>query len=99
MEAPRLRFWHWYSFNLGDYGEVQVRVVGEAWPEEEGIPRFTSTSGGWTSPLVDLSEYVGQQVEIGFLFHSTDVPGGGPDVSTGWYVDDLSIVSGSMVRM
>ena len=31
-QNPRLRFWHWYSFNGGpDYGEVRIQVGTNGW--------------------------------------------------------------------
>ncbi|MCP3683712.1 MAG: hypothetical protein GY861_13595, partial [bacterium] len=47
---PRLRFWNWYHFNYGDWGKVQVQVVGDTiWQTlEDGYYGYGS-SGGYYS--------------------------------------------------
>lgn len=92
-ESPRLRFWHWYSFSSLDYGEVQLRVVGGEWKTVS--ERYASTGCGiWSRAYVDLSAFAGETVELAFLFHSRlDWPD--PDVSSGWYLDELRVVTGS----
>jgi hypothetical protein len=100
---PRLRFWHWYRFNGGDFGQVQIKVGTNSWHSLS--TDYTSTSGGvWSQPQVLLSAYAGQSVQIGFYFHSQ-----GTfcctywDVDSGWYVDevrlqhDLSLLAGSTI--
>ncbi len=95
-ETPRLRFWHWYSFAGGDYGQVQVRPEGGNW--EILSSEYTNTSSNaWSFPLLDLSGYAGQTVQIGFFFHSENAGGGFEEVSSGWYVDDVEIVTGDLV--
>ena len=99
--SPRLRFWHWYSFNRGDKGEVQIKVGAGAWVTIS--PTYTTTGGGvWTRPSIDLSAYIGQTVQVGFLFTSIDVSDGSgivnqPETSAGWYIDDVAVVSGSII--
>jgi len=97
-QNPRLRFWHWYSFNLGDYGQVQISTNrGMTWSSISSA--YTSTSSGvWTYPSIDLSDYAGLTVQIAFFFHAEEVFNtGGPDVSTGWYIDDVALITGSIV--
>lgn len=94
---PRLRFWHWYSFSAGDFGQVQIKVGNGAW---KPIPTsYTNTgSGVWTYPSIDLSSYADSTIQISFYFHSEDVFGnGGPDVSSGWYIDDVRLISGPII--
>lgn len=48
-ETPRLRFWHWYDFAAGDYGQVQVKPQGGSWAPLSG--NYVNTgSGAWTYP-------------------------------------------------
>jgi len=88
-ENPRLRFWHWYSVSSDDEAVVQIRVSGGEWETISEI--YNNTSGGvWTYPMIDLSAYSGSTVEIAFYFKS-----GTYNSSTGWYIDDISILTGS----
>jgi len=94
-ENPRLRYWHWYSFqnNDSDYGKVQIRVNGtQNWEDlPEGF--YRDGSGGiWTRPLIDLSAYAGLSVQIAFFFRSDN-----GYVDPGWYIDDITVETGSMV--
>ncbi|MCP3681837.1 MAG: T9SS type A sorting domain-containing protein, partial [bacterium] len=92
-QNPRLRFWHWYHFNYGDWGKVQVRVVGDTiWQTlEDGYYGYGSpggyTSGGiWVQPYLLLSNFAGQEIEFSFWFYSE--PG---SVAPGWYIDLIHI--------
>ncbi len=96
-QNPRLRFWHWYSFNAGDYGRVEIRRVGQAWTPISTDYDWTG-SGVWTYPLIDLTAYADSMIEISFLFHSVDVVGnGGPDVGPGWYLDNVAVLMGPVL--
>jgi len=88
-QNPRLRFWHWWSFSSGDLGRVEIKAGTNAWQALSG--NYTADSSGiWTRPVFDLSAYAGQTVQVGFYFESHS---GG--VSSGWYVDEVSIETGS----
>jgi len=95
-EYSRLRFWHWYSFSCDDYGEVQIKVGTNDWKSLGS--QYSGTSGGVWSPATptDLTAYAGQTVQIAFYFFSQNsgCNGGAVDVSSGWYVDDICLVSG-----
>jgi bacillopeptidase F (M6 metalloprotease family) len=95
-QNPRLRFWQWYNFNAGDTGMVQIKVVGTSTWGKISTEYFHTGSGVWSYPSIDLSSYAGQVVQIAFFFHSQQV---GPfgNTSTGWYIDDVSIVTGPLV--
>jgi hypothetical protein len=88
-ETPALRFWHWYSFSSDDNGRVQIKVGNGNWTTISNI--YTNTSGGiWSHTYFDLSGYADSTVQIAFYFHShEDWPD--PDVSSGWYIDDITI--------
>ncbi len=91
-ENPRLRFWHWYSMSSGDYGKVQIKIEG-ATDWEDISTSYTSTGSNiWTYPSIDLSDYAGETVQIAFYFHSVDTYFG--NVSTGWYIDDVEVITG-----
>ena len=97
-QQPRLRFWHWWSFWCDDYGQVQVKGTNGVWEAVTG-GYWTDSFGYWSRARVDLSKYAGQIVQVGFYFYSHNNPlnvcnGGNPDVSAGWYVDDLTIEIG-----
>jgi hypothetical protein len=85
---PRLRFWHWWSFAEYAYGRVQISTNnGTSWDD---LPNgtYTGVSTGWiySPPLLDLSGYGGQTVQLGFYFGAD-----GASVSSGWYVDEVLI--------
>ena len=93
-DYPRLRLWHWYSFSAGDYGQVEIKAGTNDW---KVLRRYEWThSDTWDHPSLDLREYADQKVRLGFVFHSTDssAVGGGPEVSWGWYIDDVEVVTG-----
>jgi len=84
----RLRFWHWFSFGPGDWGEVHIReqtAPGE-WTEWTSLEDYRGSSGVFTHALVDLSAHAGRKVQIGFWLAET-----GCCVGLGWYVDDVTI--------
>jgi hypothetical protein len=96
-ENPRLRFWHWFSFNAGDSGTVQIKQGTNAWQTLSGP--YTGSGGGIWSPAstIDLSAYAGTQVQLGFWFQSQGVICCSyNDVDAGWFVDDICIVRGSL---
>ena len=93
-QFPCLRFWHWYDFTIwasSDYGVVEIRVGTGAW--QAVSPQYTGSSGDWTCADIDLSRFAGQTVQL--AFHAVDTNGKYPDV--GWYVDDISFITGTPV--
>ncbi|MBE7499453.1 MAG: hypothetical protein HS113_03920 [Verrucomicrobiales bacterium] len=92
---PRLRFWHWWSFNSHDFG--QVLITTNNWASWQPLsPTYEADSGGrWTRATLDLKAYAGQTVRLGFYFRSVNVVGA-PDVAPGWYIDDLMIQVGNI---
>src|ERR1017187_9510436 len=89
--SPRLRFWHWWSFSCGDYGQVHISTNnGVTWINLSG--QYTATSSGvWANPqALDLTPYAGQTVRLGFYFYATS-SGCNYTVSSGWYVDDVLV--------
>ena len=95
-ENPRLRFWHWYSFSANDAARVQIKVDDGDW--ETISASYTSTgSNVWTRPSIDLTLYAGSTVQIAFLFQSRTDVFGRARVSTGWYLDDVAVITGPIV--
>ena len=99
-ENPRLRFQHWYSFGSRDYGIVQIKDSGnDTWIDISD--KYENSSGGvWTRPYIPLSSYAGMEVEIAFYFHSqtgTSANIGDINVSSGWYIDDVTVTGGESV--
>ncbi|MFH1841731.1 MAG: hypothetical protein ABIF77_00855, partial [bacterium] len=91
-QSPRLRFWHWYSFSTSDLGEVHIMKKGGSW--EVLYSDFTATSSRvWSCPSLDLIAYADTTVQIAFDFHS-QIYGNTTDISSGWYIDDIEIVTG-----
>jgi hypothetical protein len=85
-EHHLLKFWHWYSISSGDWGQVQISVNGGNW--QIISPRYQGRSNGWKeSDKISLSAYADSIVQIAFYFFSNNAS----DVSTGWYIDDISI--------
>jgi hypothetical protein len=102
-ERPRLCFWHWWSFGLSDFGQVQVSVDnGASWQPlsgrygEDGGANIYDSGGRWLRACLDFTPYAGQSIRLGFYLYSRSTTGWGPTVSSGWYVDDLMIQVGSI---
>ena len=94
-ENPRLRFWYWFSFNLDDWGEVQIKTNSGDWESISNMmENYGSTS--WSYGMIDISSYSGDTVQIAFHFHSQPHYYYG-DVSSGWYIDDVSLMTGAYV--
>jgi bacillopeptidase F (M6 metalloprotease family) len=95
-DNPRFRFYHWYSFSAGDWGTVQISTDnGSTWNTIS--PTYDNTgSAVWSYAFIDLSQYAGSSVQVAFYFHSQKVGYYG-DVSSGWYVDDVLVLTGQLV--
>ena len=98
-QHPRLRFWHAFAFNSGDYGELQISAEGGAW---ETLQTYSSTAHGvWSRAGSDLEPYAGKAVRLGFLFHSENIRHdcceGNYEVAGGWYLDELEVATGTPV--
>ncbi len=90
-EEIRLRFWHWFSFGSGDYGEVRVTVKeGGVWGDWIAVgPSYTASSAVWSLASVDLTSYAGKRIRVGFYHHSDNYW-----TSSGWYIDDVIVWQG-----
>ncbi|PRX41773.1 bacillopeptidase F [Planifilum fimeticola] len=88
IELPKgnayLQFKQWYNLEQNwDYGHVFVSTDQENWTQ---LSRFTDLSDGWIDGEVDLSDYAGQRIYIGFNV-TTDYS----VVRPGWYIDDVRL--------
>lgn len=99
-------FYHFYETEvLFDGGNVKIsKDGGNIWSllEPEGgypvhniwaldnEPGFSGSSGAWTYSFFDLSDYIGEAIEIRFDFGSD-----GATEFPGWYVDDIAVVANS----
>ena len=92
-EKITLRFWHWFSFgfhNSGhDRGFVQISVEGGAWQTISN--NYTRSSAVWTPVTIELTDYAGSHIRIGFRITDETFWSG---VSSGWYIDNISISVG-----
>ena len=87
-EQLRLRFWEWFNYDGGDYGQVQVSTDnGVSWDNVDSS--ITYYSGRWTRRDVDLTDYAGQTVLLAFFHYENN----SYNVAPGWYVDDISLVT------
>jgi len=87
-DNPRLRFWHWWSFNSYDWGQVQISTNnGASWNELSG-GYDADSSGQWSHAWLNLMAYAGKTVRLGLYFHSES-----PNVSSGWYVDEIVLLA------
>ena len=90
---PRLRFRHYYSFASSfwgaDYGVVEVQVGSSGW--QAISEQYAGSATDWSYTSLDLSAYAGQTVEL--AFHAVGGYGNAP----GWYLDDISLLSGAPV--
>ena len=94
-ENPRFRFWYWFSFSDLDWGEVQIKTSNGDW-ESISNPMDNYGSNAWSYGSVDISAYADSTVQIAFYFHSRR-SGVSYDLSTGWYIDEVSLVTGAYV--
>ncbi|HPE33763.1 MAG TPA: FISUMP domain-containing protein [Bacteroidales bacterium] len=89
-ESPRLRFWHFYSFDSGDFGVVLVKPTQSKYWVGLSDQIINNSGGIWTYTLYDLSVFAGEEIQFAFYFFSD---ANSTTVSTGWYIDDLVIES------
>ncbi|QKY69766.1 S8 family peptidase [Lentibacillus sp. CBA3610] len=84
-----LQFNQWHNLemydngNAYDFGHVFVSTDQEAWTQ---LTQVQGETDGWESAEVDLSEYSGQRIYIGFNV-TTDLS----VTRDGWYIDDVAL--------
>ncbi|MFC1750411.1 hypothetical protein ACFL2V_16545, partial [Pseudomonadota bacterium] len=94
-EELQLRFWHWFSYSTYDSGQVQIQVWDEnsqTWGSWTTIGNsFTGVSQGWVPMVIDVSDYAGEKVRLGFLHTADSNCGACATESSGWFVDDIPL--------
>jgi hypothetical protein len=95
-QNPRIQYWHWWSFNSGDWGRVQVSSDNGVTWQNLSEQYSTDSSGRWTRPILNLSAYAGKTIRLGFYFESHNVYGS--NVGPGWYIDEVQIVTGPVTE-
>ncbi|MBD8026767.1 S8 family serine peptidase [Ureibacillus sp. Re31] len=91
-----LQFKHWHNFEKSstgrawDYGHVVISTDLENWTQ---LLQVNGVSNGWLSTEVNLSEYAGQRVYIGFNSYSD-----GSVMRDGWYIDDVALSDSSLSK-
>ena len=84
-----LQFNNWYNIeNNWDYGYVVISEDQENW---NVLMTYTGEAAEWAPAEVDLSEYAGKRVYIGFQI-DTDFSVTRP----GWYIDDVALSDESL---
>lgn len=87
--AAYLQFMNWHSLETRwDFGHVFVSTDQENWTQ---LLRFDGVTTDWTAREIDLSEYAGQRIYIGF-----NVTTDGSVVRPGWYIDDVALSAESI---
>ncbi|WP_078379360.1 S8 family peptidase [Sutcliffiella halmapala] len=86
-----LQFMNWHNLEARyDFGHVFVSSDQENWTQ---LLRFDGVTTEWTAREVDLSEYAGERIYIGF-----NVTTDGSVVRPGWYIDDVVLSDESNVE-
>lgn len=84
-----LQFKNWYELeNNYDFAHVFVSTDQENWTQ---LLRLNGTTSSWTNQEVNLSDYSGQRIYIGFNLKSD-----GSVQKQGWYIDDVKLSATSI---
>ena len=85
-----LQYKSWHNLETRwDFGHVFISTDGgETWTQAY---RFDDVTNGWVDREVDLSQYAGQTILIGF-----NVTTDGSVVRLGWYLDDVQLSAESL---
>ncbi|MDT9025557.1 S8 family serine peptidase [Rossellomorea yichunensis] len=79
--------WHWLYTNQ-DFGTVFVSTDEENWTQ---LLRFSNSNLTWEAEEIDLSEYAGERIYIGFNVTTNDAL-----QRNGWYLDDVALSAESI---
>ncbi|HLO02177.1 MAG TPA: S8 family serine peptidase [Symbiobacteriaceae bacterium] len=83
-----LQFAHWYDIETGwDFGYVEVSSNGgSSWTQV--APPVSGRNSAWEQPVIDLSRYAGQTIQVRFRLTSDSSV-----TKAGWYIDDVKVIS------
>ncbi len=89
-----LGFWHWFSnatVNGIDYCSVHIWTEADGWAE--ATAHYIRGSQVWAPYYLDISNYAGQTIKIGFFFNDEHT-GYTSYLGPGWCVDQIKIFDG-----
>lgn len=90
LGSVSLQFAHWYSLEANyDRGYVEVSADGGAtWRQLANYtaPGIGGQPVGWEQPLIDLSDYAGQVIQVRFRLQTDSSVN-----YAGWYIDDVLV--------
>lgn len=88
-----LRFWSYFSWAGSDFGEVQIQVFEDGeWSDWTWLKRLNSHTPVWHHARVELSEYAGKRIRIGFYHEDNREGTYEHHESYGWFIDDFLVV-------
>ncbi len=96
FDIYEFKFWHWFNYDGGDYGEVQISTYEDTnWSEWTSLgARFTGGSSAVWSPFnIDITRFAGKKMRIGFYHYQED----DSHVRDGWYIDNIRITPQSLI--
>jgi uncharacterized membrane protein len=86
-EVAYLKFFHQYAIDdfplMPDWGYVEINSDGGGWVE---LDSYSGTWMSWTEVNIDISDYVGNQIQIRFTLASGVIL-----TDNGWWADDMEI--------
>ena len=85
-DSYQLKFLHFYrTQSCCDFATVQISAdSGNTWVD---LIQYSGNTNEWTPDSLDLSPYIGDTIQVGFLFTSNE----GGIVDIGWYLDDVFV--------
>jgi len=84
------RVWYWFdgeSYETYDFLSIQIQIVGGTVDE---LMKVYTPTGGWQECVLDLGNYVGNDVQLHFTFDSVD---GVANTYQGAYIDNVAIIA------
>ena len=85
LEAARLKFKHHYAFASNDHGYI---IINDGTHDFIFLDDFVpGTLSSWTQETYSLDDYIGDSVQVVFLFESAR----DYTYAAGWWIDDFAI--------
>jgi len=101
-EELLLRYQQYFNWSSADRGTVEMRFYNNdanEWSDWIPLNSYSSYISDWHYARIDISEYAGQRVRLGFQHtDQTEDPDGTVHhyESWGWYIDDVEIIKQSI---